>query len=504
MSIDDLRRLWSEITPLFSIGAALTIPALCRVRILKQVAPIAIGLLESLRIQTGVKYRGFAYTLSLVAAELPNDYYVASWDQLSVNPHEASEASRLSVNELPPAFKTRRSRKTAAAPASPSKGKQKGKKAVSVLVKKPPIVTKTRVPKTIIAFEDDDNDYESESEEETVVVVNPSASPAKLDSPSKRLKPRPGHHSASAVLPLDESSSINKDIPSPRTRGEKRKRDTEIVAAETQAETSNIRNKDSEPPKKMTRQRKAQIGHQAAARVPPHDISFDPVTMRPVDAEEVHWLSTATMDPKVACSLCNVGSQKKPCEFLGWGVACGNCQCGKKVVCSFKADPYERYRARISILSFAERTPERLCQLLGNADLLVKVFDSACETAGRLSELLCENCESIDAMVHDTVEFKGCAIAEEALLTDVSTINGLMDKFTTQEVDSASVAECSEPSNQSLWRLVYDDPRFTQERSPRSPVFNDTGDLDLEYPRLDEELAGEADADGELDPDVKV
>ncbi len=52
--------------------------------------------------------------------------------------------------------------------------------------------------------------------------------------------------------------------------------------------------------------------------------------------------------------------------------------------------------------------------------------------------------------------------------------------------------------------FLDDDPRFTQERSPQSPVFNDTGDLDLEYPRLNEELAGEADADGELDPDVEV
>ncbi len=70
---------------------------------------------------------------------------------------------------------------------------------VSVLVKKPPIVTKMRVSKTIVAFEDDDDDYESESEEETIVVVNPSASPAKLDSPSKCLKPRPSHHSASGM-----------------------------------------------------------------------------------------------------------------------------------------------------------------------------------------------------------------------------------------------------------------------------------------------------------------
>ncbi|KAK0215916.1 hypothetical protein EDD85DRAFT_962586 [Armillaria nabsnona] len=56
MSVDDLQRLWSEITPLFSVGAALTIPTFCQVRILKKVAPIAIGLFESLRIQAGINY----------------------------------------------------------------------------------------------------------------------------------------------------------------------------------------------------------------------------------------------------------------------------------------------------------------------------------------------------------------------------------------------------------------------------------------------------------------
>lgn len=35
-------------------------------------------------------------------------------------------------------------------------------------------------------------------------------------------------------------------------------------------------------------------------------------------------------------------------------------------------------------------------------------------------------------------------------------------------------------------------------------MFNDTGDLDLEYPCLDEELAGEADADSDIDLNVDV
>ncbi len=95
-----------------------------------------------------------------------------------------------------------------------------------------------------------------------------------------------------------------------------------------------------------------------------------------------------------------------------------------------------------------------LRSLLGTADLLVKAFDSACQSVGHLSELIHNNCKAIDAVVCDTVEFEGQAVAEEALLTDVSAINGIMDKFTTQEVDSALFVEYREPSSSALYRLV--------------------------------------------------
>ncbi|KAK0216725.1 hypothetical protein EDD85DRAFT_798162 [Armillaria nabsnona] len=66
MSFDDLWRLWSEIMPLFSVGAALTVPALHWVRILKEVAPIA-------------------------QLRFPKTTMLPAGDQLSVNPHEANE-----------------------------------------------------------------------------------------------------------------------------------------------------------------------------------------------------------------------------------------------------------------------------------------------------------------------------------------------------------------------------------------------------------------------------
>ncbi|KAK0432079.1 hypothetical protein EV421DRAFT_1742598 [Armillaria borealis] len=296
-----------------------------------------------------------------------------------------------------------------------------------------------------------------------------------------------------AILPSAGPSTIEVDTQDVRTCGEKRKRDQAIVAVESQVEMSNVQDQELEPPKKMTRQMKAQLAC---------NISFDPVTMRPVDAEEVRWLSTATMDPKVACSLCTVGSQSKPCEFLSWGIPCGNCQHGKKVVCSFKANPYKRYRARISIQPFAERTPKRLRQLLDTADLLVKVFDSACKTAGQLSELVRENYKAIDAVVHDTVEYEGCAIAEESLVTDVSTINGILGIFDTCEVDPSTISEYREPIESPLYSLRYDDLCHPQERFPRASAVNVTDGVDMGALDFEKPADGEADVEGDQDPDL--
>ncbi|SJL00110.1 uncharacterized protein ARMOST_03422 [Armillaria ostoyae] len=113
--------------------------------ILKKVAPITISLLKSSKTQAGTSYWGFtinfAYMLSLVMAEIPKDLYLTSWDELSVSPYEITKSQH---------------------------------KAVAVLVKKPPILTKACAPKLIVMFNDDEDDYEGRSGDETVIMVTPS------------------------------------------------------------------------------------------------------------------------------------------------------------------------------------------------------------------------------------------------------------------------------------------------------------------------------------------
>ncbi|KAK0438682.1 uncharacterized protein EV420DRAFT_1651334 [Desarmillaria tabescens] len=454
MSFETLRSLWPTLTPMFSPGATLTIPAMRCVQLLKEAAPAAVGILKAARARPNIEYRGFAlnlaYTLSLVAIEISKEMYDERWDELSLTPHEAPYAIRFSVHEPAPKFMPRSSQTVPTPSGSSSKGKSKTQ-ASMVSIKKPQKFAKgqTAGPTSMPEDKDDENDAGNSLDEESVVVVKPFRPPASQGSPSKHIKPGPNCHSVAAVPP-----SVNLPVGVVEeqvihTRGEKRKREAAIATAESHVETSNVRDESPELPKKMMKQHMAQLGRQAAAQVPSRNIAFDPITMRPVDADEVRWLATATMDPKVPCSLCAVGSQSKPCEFMGWGVPCGNCQRGKKVY-------------------------------------LVKAFDSACETAGRLSELLCNTCKDIDAVIRDTVEYEGHVVAEESLVTDVSAVNGLLDGFSAQEVEVSTTPENEDQTGPSLFSLSYD----------------------ASFPKRDEALrreeggGGEMDADGDLDAEV--
>ncbi|PBK71027.1 hypothetical protein ARMSODRAFT_974233 [Armillaria solidipes] len=295
------------------------------------------------------------------------------------------------------------------------------------------------VLKPIIMFDDDEDDYKGGSGDETVIMAMPSRSPTKTNSPSKRPKPRSNCHSVAAILLSAEPSTIKIEVQGVCTCREKRKCDEEIVAVESQAKMSNVCNQEPEPLKKMTRQMKAQLGHQAAAKVSPCNISFNPITMRLVDAKEsievlqVPWLRS---------TLWQLSAQQ-----------------------------------------------EGLHQLLDNADLLVKAFDSACETVGWLSKLVCKNYEAIDAVVHDTVEYKGCAIAKESLITDVSAINRILDIFDTYEF--------------ILFLLANDDLCQPQERFSRVLVANvpDNG-VNMESFLFEKTTDGDADTEGDQDPDL--
>ncbi len=62
--------------------------------------------------------------------------------------------------------------------------------------------------------------------------------------------------------------------------------------------------------------------------------------------------------PLYGCAQCSSSVQGADCVFQGWGKRCGPCQIGRKSLCSFHAEPFQRYAARRELALFAEATPE--------------------------------------------------------------------------------------------------------------------------------------------------
>ncbi|KAK0468722.1 hypothetical protein IW261DRAFT_1573452 [Armillaria novae-zelandiae] len=492
MSFLDLHKLWSKVTPLFSVGSQLRVPVIQHVIILKQVVPIVIGLLKDLCHASGTRYQEFAinlgHSLSLVAANIPVDHYHAEWDNLSLTAHESARACHLKHNKPFPIIED----------LSPKKSKPKTKAAhkvlqsVEIVARKPKLVRK--IPDPIIYSENEEPGFDKSSQdsgedsfEEPPRPVKPP--PAPKSPVVGRLKAGPSKNLVAVVFEKDKVPPVEKAAPTkkdaglaaakkvttkagkadPHTQSGKRKCDEDITAAEGQASTSNVwatvtpalktASEKAPPAKKakgMSKEEKAELGRKAAVQVPSCDIGFKDIDLRIVRATDVSWLVTTDMDPNLPCSLCLMGTQTKPCEFLGWGVACGNCQHGKKVVCSFKVTPHERYRAHISIALFAECTPDNLHRQIRTASHLVKVFDVAIEAAGCLTELLHHQVAEIDKIVHETVEFKGQMVAETALLEDVSVVNYILAPHQPKEPAPASDPETPVASGFQHVTLTYD------------------------------------------------
>ncbi|KAK0454012.1 uncharacterized protein EV420DRAFT_1481733 [Desarmillaria tabescens] len=475
MSFETLRSLWPTLTPMFSPGAALTIPAMRRMRLLKEAAPAAMSsifcsrpllntLISASRARPNIEYRGFAlnlaYTLSLVAIEISKEMYDERWDELSLTPHGVPYAIRFSVNEPAPKFMPRSSQTVPTPSGSSSKGKSKTQASTYFANPsqrkawfpsrncKSSLKARRQGQLPCLRTRTDEDDAGNSLDEESVVVAKPFRPPASQGSPSKHTKPGPNRHSvAGASVPPSVDLPVGVvEEQVIRTRGEKRKRTAAIAAMESHVETSNVRDESPELPKKMTKQHMAQLGRQAATQVPS--------SLSPVNS----WAGVFL-----------VGTVKGERR---WFVH-------SRLVLKSGTEHVSRYTH-----SWRGHPTVNLHRLLGTAEYLVKAFDSACETAGHLSKLLCDTCKDIDAVIRDTVEYEGRVMAKESLVTDVSAINGLLDGFSAQEVE------------------VSTNPEDEDETGPFSLSYDASSPQRDEALRREEGGGGKMDADGDLDAEV--
>ncbi|PBK58915.1 hypothetical protein ARMSODRAFT_983464 [Armillaria solidipes] len=94
----------------------------------------------------------------------------------------------------------------------------------------------------------------------------------------------------------------------------------------------------------------------------------------PITVEETQALTEVSTKPKY-------GIQNQDCIFLGWGSRCNNCEAAGKSLCSFKAEPIQRYNACKDLAKFVEVTPENLRSSIQRSTAALQVFEQCANAA---------------------------------------------------------------------------------------------------------------------------
>ncbi|PBK59875.1 hypothetical protein ARMSODRAFT_1027012 [Armillaria solidipes] len=101
----------------------------------------------------------------------------------------------------------------------------------------------------------------------------------------------------------------------------------------------------------------------------------------PVTVEETQALTEVSTKPKYGCAQCSSSIQNQDCIFFGWGSWCNNCEAAGKSLCSFKAEPVQRYNARKDLAKFIEVTPKNLRSSIQRSTATLQVFEQCANAA---------------------------------------------------------------------------------------------------------------------------
>ncbi|SJL17287.1 uncharacterized protein ARMOST_20834 [Armillaria ostoyae] len=113
----------------------------------------------------------------------------------------------------------------------------------------------------------------------------------------------------------------------------------------------------------------------------------------PVKDEEIETIVQISIMPQYGCAQCLSSIQNQPCVFLGWGKRCNNCEAATKSLCSFHAEPVQRYHARKELAKFVEATPD--------------IFETCANATAQAAQQYCTSLEETLIICQDAAANKG-------------------------------------------------------------------------------------------------
>ncbi|SJL18724.1 uncharacterized protein ARMOST_22323 [Armillaria ostoyae] len=106
----------------------------------------------------------------------------------------------------------------------------------------------------------------------------------------------------------------------------------------------------------------------------------------PVKDEEIETIVQASIVPQYGCAQCSSSVQNQPCIFLGWGKCCNNCEAATKSLCSYHAEPIQRYHARKELAKFVEVTPNNVRTSIARTSTALQVFNTCANAAAQVAQ----------------------------------------------------------------------------------------------------------------------
>ncbi|PBK59221.1 hypothetical protein ARMSODRAFT_983182 [Armillaria solidipes] len=106
----------------------------------------------------------------------------------------------------------------------------------------------------------------------------------------------------------------------------------------------------------------------------------------PVKDEEIDHITQASTVPQYGCAQCSSSVQNQACVFLGWGKRCNNCEAATKSLCSFHAEPIQRYHAHKELAKFVEVTPDNVRTSIGRTSAALQVFETCANATAQAAQ----------------------------------------------------------------------------------------------------------------------
>ncbi|KAK0209719.1 hypothetical protein IW262DRAFT_1468337 [Armillaria fumosa] len=177
----------------------------------------------------------------------------------------------------------------------------------------------------------------------------------------------------------------------------------------------------------------------------------------PIKTEELDAVMQVSALPSYGCMQCSSSVQNQPCLFLGWGKRCNNCAAATKSLCSFCAEPIQRYLAHKELAKFVEATPENVCACIDHASAALHVFESSANATAHVAQQFCASLEGLSDLCRSASGSEG----KNALLGVVFEDGDFEDRIRTALHES--------DQHVSFLSNVAREPSLPLDHGPSSP-----------------------------------